>query len=138
MTDVSKNARFSPDKAKPSFFWFLAVLILPLWALTVRYRFHGESLPKTGAIILSPNHYSEIDPIVMGVAAWKLGRAPRFMAKASLFRVPGLKWLLKASGQIPVERSGSASHSALRAAEQLVATGRMVRRAGVTARAANG
>lgn len=62
----------------------------------------------------------------MGVAAWKLGRAPRFMAKASLFRVPVLRWLLNASGQIPVERSGGGSHSALRAAERLVDGGRMV------------
>ena len=119
---AKSHPRFAPDKAKPSFFWVLACLVLPLWALMVRYRFHGEPLPKTGALVLAPNHYSEIDPIVMGVALWKLGRAPRFMAKASLFNVPVLKWLLNASGQIAVERHGG-SQSALRAGRELTRSG---------------
>ncbi|MGV1034825.1 MAG: lysophospholipid acyltransferase family protein [Microbacteriaceae bacterium] len=125
-TGSAKVHAFSPEKSKPSFFWLLAVLVLPLWWFSVKYRFHGRALPQTGAFVLSPNHYSEIDPVVMSVAAWKLGRAPRFMAKASLFKVPVLKWLLNASGQIPVERAGSKSHTAMRAANELVDKGRLV------------
>lgn len=56
---------------------------------------------------MAPNHYSEIDPIAMGGAVWHLGRLPRFMAKASLFKIPVFGALLRASGQIPVERVGS-------------------------------
>jgi len=94
-------------------FWLLAALILPLWSCMVRYRFTPESkLPNTGPFILSPNHYSEIDPITMGVVVWHLGRVPRFMAKASLFKVPVLGWLLRSSGQIPVERDGNVRQSA--------------------------
>lgn len=105
---VKLRSRPSHEKRRPSFFWLLAGLILPLWSCMVRYRFTPESkLPKTGPFILSPNHYSEIDPIAMGAAVWHLGRLPRFMAKASLFRIPVLGWLLRASGQIPVERQGS-------------------------------
>jgi 1-acyl-sn-glycerol-3-phosphate acyltransferase len=37
---------------------------------------------------------------------WKLGRMPRYLTKASLFRVPVLGWFLRKSGQIPVERAG--------------------------------
>lgn len=104
---VKLRSRPSPEKRRPSFFWFLAALILPLWSCMVRYRFTPESkLPNTGPFILSPNHYSEIDPVAMGAAVWHLGRLPRFMAKASLFKVPVLGWLLKGSGQIPVERQG--------------------------------
>jgi 1-acyl-sn-glycerol-3-phosphate acyltransferase len=44
----------------------------------------------------------------MGVVVWKLRRTPRFLAKASLFRVPALGWLLRFTGQIPVEREASA------------------------------
>ena len=127
--DSSPDAVQKPrsEKRRPSFFWFLAVLVLPWWNLSVKYRFHGrENLPQSGALVLAPNHYSEIDPLVMGVAAWKLGRAPRFLAKASLFKNPVLGWLLRTSGQIPVERAGSKSHAALRAAEELVEKGRMV------------
>ncbi|MBT2499667.1 1-acyl-sn-glycerol-3-phosphate acyltransferase [Agromyces sp. ISL-38] len=95
--------------------------------LAIRFRFHHpERMPQTGAFVLAPNHYSEIDPVVMGMVAWKLGRAPRFLAKASLFSVPVAGWLLRKSGQIPVERAGSKSHAALRAAEELVEKGRMV------------
>ena len=115
------------EKRRPSFFWFLAVLVLPIFNLAVRFRFHHpERMPQTGAFVLAPNHYSEIDPVVMGVVSWKLGRAPRFLAKASLFKNPVLGWLLRSSGQIPVERAGSKSHAALRAAEELVEKGRMV------------
>lgn len=86
----------------------LAALILPVMGLLARFSFiDGHKLPKQGAFVLSPNHYSEIDPIIMGIAVWKLGRVPRFMAKASLWKVPVLGWLLTKSGQIPVQRAGS-------------------------------
>lgn len=103
------KGRWSPEKKRPGIFWLLALLLLPIWSCMVRYRFTPESkLPKTAAFILAPNHYSEIDPLAMGAAVWHLGRVPRFMAKASLFKIPVVSWFLKASGQIPVERSGSA------------------------------
>lgn len=104
-------------------FWFLATVILPIWSLMVRYRFTPASkLPRTGPFILAPNHYSEIDPIAMGAVVWHLGRLPRFMAKASLFKVPVLGWAMRRSGQIPVERQGSArGGSPMGAANQLIA-----------------
>lgn len=115
------------ETRRPSFFWLLAAIALPPLGLAVRYRFHHrERMPQSGAFVLAPNHYSEIDPLVIGAAVWKLGRAPRFLAKASLFKNPVLGWLLRTSGQIPVERAGSKSHRALRAAEELVEKGRMV------------
>ncbi len=109
MTETVKiRSRQSAEKRRPSFFWVLASLILPLWSCMVRYRFTPDSkLPGSGPFIMSPNHYSEIDPIAMGAAIWHLGRLPRFMAKESLFKVPVLGWLLRASGQIPVRREGS-------------------------------
>lgn len=115
------------ETRRPSFFWVLAALVLPLFNLAVRFRWHHpERMPQAGAFVLAPNHYSEIDPVVMGAASWKLGRAPRFLAKASLFKNPVIAWFLRTSGQIPVERAGSRSHAALRAAEELVEKGRMV------------
>ncbi len=105
---VKLRSRPSAEKRRPSFFWVLAGLILPIWSCMVRYRFTPDSkLPNTGPFILSPNHYSEIDPVAMGAAIWHLGRLPRFMAKASLFKIPVVGWLLRASGQIPVRREGS-------------------------------
>lgn len=87
----------------------IAFLVLPIFGAMVKLRIReGSKLPASGPFILSPNHYSEIDPIVMGVVVWKLRRTPRFLAKASLFRVPALGWLMRFTGQIPVERDASA------------------------------
>jgi 1-acyl-sn-glycerol-3-phosphate acyltransferase len=67
----------------------------------------SDHVPATGACVVVPNHYSEVDPLITGVAMWKVGRMPRYLAKASLFRLPIIGWLLRRGGQIPVERAGS-------------------------------
>lgn len=105
-------------------FWPLAALVLPVFNTTIRWRLRGE-LPKTGPFILAPNHFTEIDPLIMGIATWKYGRAPRFMAKASLFRVPVLGWVLRKTGQVPVERDRS-NLQAMSAANDLIEHGRGV------------
>ena len=84
----------------------------------------AERLPKTGAFVLTPNHYSNFDPVIVGWSVWNLGRAPRFLAKASLFRVPVLGGALRLIKQVPVERTGRTSAgSALGAAHDLASTG---------------
>jgi 1-acyl-sn-glycerol-3-phosphate acyltransferase len=101
-----------PEKSRPSFFWPLAALVIPPLTAIARFEvIDRDKLPLSGAFILAPNHYSEIDPLVVGVVMWKLGRMPHFMAKASIFKIPVLGYLAKVSGQIPVERSGVARHN---------------------------
>jgi 1-acyl-sn-glycerol-3-phosphate acyltransferase len=115
------------EKSHPSIFWIFAALAVPLMNLAARYEIRdGHKMPRHGAYVLAPNHYSEIDPVVVGVVAWKLGRYPRFLAKASVLKIPVIGWALRVSGQIPVDRHGNKSHSAIRAAEELVEKGRMV------------
>jgi 1-acyl-sn-glycerol-3-phosphate acyltransferase len=94
---------------KPVYTGLAAAIIPPLTAMAKLHIRGHEHIPATGAFVLSPNHYSEIDPIVMAVAIWKSGRVPRFMAKASLFKVPVVGRILTAAGQIPVERAGRAT-----------------------------
>jgi 1-acyl-sn-glycerol-3-phosphate acyltransferase len=107
---------------KTPIFRFLAFLLLPFMYVVARYRIHdGDKIPASGAFVLTPNHYSEIDPAVIGVVMWKLGRMPRYLAKAGLFKYPVLGWLLRASGQVPVERAGTA-----RGADPLVAARRIL------------
>lgn len=120
--------RTRSEKSRPSVFWILAGVLVPFMTLVARYDIEdSEKLPKTGAYVLAPNHYSEIDPVVMGHVAWRLGRLPRFLTKGSLFTVPVLGWLLRSSGQIPVQRGGSGRGGGpVQAAEQLVAKGQMV------------
>lgn len=106
---------------KTPIFRVLAFLLLPIMHLLARYVLHNrEKVPKTGAFVLAPNHFSEIDPVVIGVAMWKVGRMPRYLAKASVFKVPVVGWLLRKSGQIPVERSGAVRGSDPLAAARLI------------------
>lgn len=99
---------WSAEKRRPSLFWALAALVLPLVGLLARIRVRG-TLPRDGAFVLAPNHYSEIDPVLVAVGVWRLGRAPRFMAKDSLFRVPVIGWILRRTGMVPVARASSAA-----------------------------
>lgn len=107
---------------KIAIFRLLAVLVIPIMSVLGRYRIQGgENLPATGPVVVAPNHFSEIDPFVIGLSIWKLGRAPRYLGKASLFKIPVLGWLLRRSGQIPVERTSGRGSDPLAAANQLVA-----------------
>lgn len=102
--------RATSEKTRPSLFWFLAVFVVPLVSFAAKLQFRGEEkLPRKGAFVLAPNHYSEFDPLIVAVAVWRLGRAPRFMAKESLFKVPVVGWALRRTGMIPVARSSSAA-----------------------------
>lgn len=122
---MARGKRY-PERRTPSLFWVMAGLVVPPWSLLTKYKIIGE-LPPQGAAVLAPNHYSDIDPVVNGVAVWKLGRKPRYMAKASLFKVPVVGWFLRRSGQIPVERArGANRRGSMSAARQLVAEQGMV------------
>ncbi|MGM7665982.1 lysophospholipid acyltransferase family protein [Microbacterium sp. A93] len=110
----------SSEKTRPTLFWPLAVLVVPVVGFLAKIEIQGkEKLPANGAFVLAPNHYSELDPLIVAVAVWRLGRAPRFMAKESLFRIPVLGWLLKKTGMVPVARATSAA-----AAKQTIAQSR--------------
>lgn len=86
----------------------VAFLAIPLFELVGRYRMRGLThIPKRGAFVISPNHVTNFDPLTTAYLVWRGGRVPRFLAKASLFRVPVLGGLLRFTGQIPVERDGS-------------------------------
>lgn len=120
--------RATAEKSRPSIFWLLAPLVVPIMNLATRYRVRdAHKLPREGAFVLAPNHYSEIDPVVVAHVVWRLGRIPRFLAKAGLFTIPVVGWMLRASGQIPVERSGSVrGGDALKAARELTERGRLI------------
>src|SRR5215204_392970 len=85
-----------------------------------------HKIPQTGGAIFVVNHISNADPLVVGQFLAFSGRWPRFLAKSSLFEVPVLGWLLRACGQIPVQRQSPAAADALAAAVSAVEDGRAV------------
>jgi 1-acyl-sn-glycerol-3-phosphate acyltransferase len=110
-------------------FWPLAGVVVPLVSLMARIEIVGaEKLPRTGAFVLAANHHSEIDPLIVAVAVWRMGRAPRFMAKESLFRIPVVGWALRATGMVPVARTASsaAARETIQTSRTLVEHGRGV------------
>jgi len=117
----------TPEKSRPSAFWPLAAIIVPAVGLFARIEIRGaENLPREGAYVLAPNHNSEFDPLTVAVAVWRLGRAPRFMAKESLFKVPVLGSALRATGMVPVPRASASANQSMKAAQQIAKDGRGV------------
>lgn len=126
---MSTRRRASAEKSRPSAFWPAAAIVVPAVGWFAKIEIQGaEHLPEEGAYVLAPNHYSEFDPLITAVATWRLGRAPRFMAKESLFRVPVLGSLLRATGMIPVARASTAAAAkqTITQAKELVESGRGV------------
>lgn len=60
-----------------------------------------ENFPDEGPVILASNHLSFLDPIVIPTAS---RRRMHFMAKAELFEVPVLGWLIRKFDSFPVKR----------------------------------
>lgn len=88
-------------------FWqrFAVVLIKPVMIVWTRRTWRGmEHLPSSGGVIIVPNHISYADPLVSAHFVYDAGRWPRFLGKASVFRVPVVGWILHRCRQIPVER----------------------------------
>ena len=107
----------------------LAVAVLyPLTMLLFRVRWRGlDRIPKSGGAIIAVNHISYADPILFGRFIWDAGRAPRFLAKDSLFRAPfPVRQVLKGSGQIPVHRGAVNAAEALQSAVAALRRGEMV------------
>lgn len=85
----------------------------------------GHLLPATGPVVVAANHVSHLDGLHLGVAITALGRRTSFMAKRELFGHPLLGPLLRAAGQIEVDRGGDAA-DALPPAEAVLHQGDVV------------
>jgi 1-acyl-sn-glycerol-3-phosphate acyltransferase len=82
----------------------------------------AEHVPAERAFVLAANHVSYVDPPALGVAC---PRPVHFMAKAELFRIPLLRYLLPRLGAFPVHR-GAADRTAIRRALALLEAGDVV------------
>lgn len=102
---------------------FLAALLRTLTHTDWRQR---DKIPPRGGVVLVVNHISNFDPLAYGHFLTWSGRWPRFLAKAELFSVPGLAWILRHSGQIAVRRGGPEAARAVEAAIAAVRAGRAV------------
>ena len=58
-------------------------------------------MPLTGTVIITPNHFSQMDHFLAGVY---MRRKVQFMAKSQLFGNPILNWIFRNGGVFPVRR----------------------------------
>ena len=76
--------------------------VLPIYKFVFKgHLLGGENIPQKDAFIMVSNHGSLLDPPLLGHA---LGRNISFMAKAELFKIPILGFVIKACGAYPVKR----------------------------------
>ena len=78
------------------------VFVLPIYKFVFKGHLIGrENIPQKDSFIMVSNHGSLLDPPLLGHA---LGRNISFMAKAELFKVPFLGFIIRACGAYPVRR----------------------------------
>jgi 1-acyl-sn-glycerol-3-phosphate acyltransferase len=112
---AKKGAGWTYDLAR-------VVVTLPTIAL---YRVTAEgkkNVPRRGAAVLAPNHFSQADHFFVGVYLW---RKVRFMAKSQLFGPPVLTYILKVGGVFPVRR-GHRDEKAFETAYELIDQGELL------------
>lgn len=95
--------------------------------LLARYDYReGVKIPKSGPVIVASNHVSYMDALALAFFLFTNGRAPRFLGKVQVFRVPIIGKILLAAEQIPVERESKEARVALTYALQLLEMGHQI------------
>ncbi|MGB7588545.1 MAG: lysophospholipid acyltransferase family protein [Solirubrobacterales bacterium] len=93
------------DRARKGVGWtypFVRALVTLPSLLLYRTRAIGrKNVPKSGPVILAPNHFSQMDHFFTGLY---LRRQIRFMAKSQLFGPPVLTYIYSHGGVFPVRR----------------------------------
>jgi len=111
-------------------FWyrFVAGILRPILMVTTHRDWRGtEHLPGAGVgVVVSPNHISYADPLTFAHFLWDNGRAPRYLAKEAVFRIPVVGRIIAACGQIPVYRETRDAARAFRDAVAAVRAGECV------------
>ncbi|WP_288250397.1 1-acyl-sn-glycerol-3-phosphate acyltransferase [uncultured Prochlorococcus sp.] len=78
------------------------LFVFPIYKFVFKGHLIGrDNIPQTDSFIMVSNHGSLLDPPFLGHA---LGRNISFMAKAELFKIPFLGFIIKACGAYPVKR----------------------------------
>src|SRR3954468_4262378 len=113
------------------FYWVTKVVLTPILTIAFRPRIEGvRRVPRRGPAILACNHVSYLDWLFLPLVVRT--RRISFLAKLEYFTRPGVKgagqrYFFTATGQVPVDRSGTdASSAALRTAKRLLDEGRLV------------
>lgn len=104
-------------------YWVLRIVVTLILPLIARLRTEGiENIPAEGPVIIAMNHVAWVDVLL---AALRVPRQFYYMAKAELFKIPIIGFIITRSGAFPVRR-GESDREALRSAERVLVEGHML------------
>jgi 1-acyl-sn-glycerol-3-phosphate acyltransferase len=109
----------------PGWRQFSRLVLHPGLRLLMRFAWAGkQNIPKTGGIILAPNHLSYADwPAIALFSDGYAHRYPVFMIKSGIFEVKVIGWLMYKFGQLPVYRDRGDAGLVLKQAERALRKG---------------
>jgi len=95
------------------------IVLRPLIPALMKLELAGqEHFPAVGGMILAANHLSYADVLALSLFTDSAGRYPVFLAKSTLFEIPGLAPVLRDLGQLPVHRGQADAALVLRDADE--------------------
>ena len=98
--------------------------IIPFLKMVSRQKVTGlENIPREGGFIAVANHLTDLDSLTAMRALVDADVPVYSLAKSTLFKVPVLGSILRAGGQIPVQRGTQNAATALKAANEVLADG---------------
>jgi len=93
------------------------LFVFPIYKFVFKGHLIGrDNIPQKDSFIMVSNHGSLLDPPLLGHA---LGRNISFMAKAELFKIPFLSFIITACGAYPVKRGIADKNTIKTACEKL-------------------
>jgi 1-acyl-sn-glycerol-3-phosphate acyltransferase len=122
---------YAPPKGKPlgsnAAFKLGTKVVIPLLNLVAKKVWRGgENLPKSGKIIVASNHVSYLDVLFLSHFLFRNGRAPRYIGKEGVFKVPVIGKIILAAGMVPVARESKDASKALDHAVRLLNVGHCI------------
>lgn len=108
VTSVSAGPVPDSTALKRNWVWLCFQRFFQLFfAVWLRYRARGvDRLPNEGPALLLSNHQSFLDPLLIGLP---LRRPISFLARDSLFRIPVIGSILRATYVVPLNREGASA-----------------------------
>lgn len=119
---------YAPPTGKPLgtnlTFKICTKIAIPILNLVGKKDWRGaQNIPQSGKVIVASNHVSYLDVLFLTHFLFRNGRAPRYIGKEGVFKVPIIGKILLAAGQIPVARESKDAAKALVHAVKLLESG---------------